>query len=162
MKRLSVCLLRWIHMLPVHLFHTDWTIVAPLFYSLRFSVSLPAYICKGVAENPHVHRAVSHQCFLKLLWIWKRNNTVCFPAVTVWHNTLVGNVRVRREDTKVLPRSAVETLKLCISSFPQISHSWLKLKGKKKQIPPPTSSLLLLCIIPNFLITGLGKKRFSL
>ncbi len=84
-------------------FHTDWTIVAPLFYSLRFSVCLPAYICKGVAEKPHVHRAVSHQCFLKLLWIWK-NNTVCFPAVTVLHIKLIGNVRVSREDMTLLPR----------------------------------------------------------
>uniref|UniRef100_A0A803YG63 Uncharacterized protein n=1 Tax=Meleagris gallopavo TaxID=9103 RepID=A0A803YG63_MELGA len=28
---------------------------------------LPTSICKGVAEKPHVHRAVSHNQFLKLL-----------------------------------------------------------------------------------------------
>ena len=33
----------WYQILPIHLLHTNWTIVAPLFYSLRFSVSLPAY-----------------------------------------------------------------------------------------------------------------------
>lgn len=54
--------------LPIHLLHTNWTIVAPLFYSLRFSVSLPAYInlqrscrkasCSSSRESHIIFKAV--------------------------------------------------------------------------------------------------------
>lgn len=55
--------------LPIDLLHTNWTIVAPLFYSLRFSVSLPAYInlqrscrkasCSSSRESHIIFKAVT-------------------------------------------------------------------------------------------------------
>lgn len=69
----------WYQILPIHLLHTNWTIVAPLFYSLRFSVSLPAYInlqrscrkasCSSSRESHIIFKAVMMNI-----------QTICLPS----------------------------------------------------------------------------------
>lgn len=69
----------WYLILPIHLLHTNWTIVAPLFYSLRFSVSLPAYInlqrscrkasCSSSRESHIIFKAVMMNI-----------QTICLPS----------------------------------------------------------------------------------
>lgn len=69
----------WYQILPIHLLHTNWTIVAPLFYSLRFSVSMPAYInlqrscrkasCSSSRESHIIFKAVMMNI-----------QTICLPS----------------------------------------------------------------------------------
>lgn len=56
----------------------------PLYFIHKGSVYLcqPTSLCKGVAEKPHVHRAVSPTWFLKLLWLISKQ-FVCLPEVVV-------------------------------------------------------------------------------
>lgn len=90
----------------------------PLYFIHKGSVCLcqPTSICKGVAEKPHVHRAVSHTWFLTLLWIIIIQTIVFFPGsctffffsittmdIQIFNDTLNYNLEVVAAWIKTLP-----------------------------------------------------------
>lgn len=84
----GVCVVRLISNSSHTFVHTNWTIVAPLFYSLRFSVSLPAYInlqrscrkasCSSSRESHIISKAVMMNI-----------PTVCLPSRSYYSQFLL-------------------------------------------------------------------------
>lgn len=101
----------WYQILPIHLLHTNWTIVAPLFYSLRFSVSLPAYInlqrscrkasCSSSRESHIIFKAVMMNI-----------QTICLPSGSYCRLFVITQMGISLNGNRITIWSSVMQLEL--------------------------------------------------